>query len=145
MLLHTKNNGSLSLPLRINAKEQQKHQEFLPPKEKAAHQTQRNQHLTEDKKKIAAQIRSVAAILNEKVDLDQQTVEFLREHFDKDPALALAYYHCCSTDPHAAIFNDKLRSDDETSAIWNCISNLIGSPIGQKETVLCQETFKNLD
>jgi hypothetical protein len=59
--------------------------------------------------------------------------------------LALAYYHCCSTDPRAAIFNDELKSDIETSAIWNCISNLIGSPIWQEETVLCQEIFKNLD
>jgi hypothetical protein len=27
----------------------------------------------------------------------------------------------------------------------NCISNLIGSPIGQEEAMLCQETFSNLD
>jgi hypothetical protein len=31
------------------------------------------------------------------------------------------------------------------SVIWNCISNLIGSPIGQEEAMLCQETFNNLD
>ncbi len=42
---------------------------------------QRHEHLTEEEKKISAQIRSVAATLYEKVDLDKPTVEFLREHF----------------------------------------------------------------
>jgi hypothetical protein len=64
---------------------------------------QRHDHLTEEEKKISAQIRSVAATLNEKVDLDKPTVEFLREHFYKDPTLALAYFYCCSTDPCVAI------------------------------------------
>jgi hypothetical protein len=31
------------------------------------------------------------------------------------------------------------------SVIWNHILNLIGSPIGQEEAMLCQETFNNLD
>ncbi len=65
--------------------------------------------------------------------------------FYKDPTLALAYYNCCSTDPCVAIFNDKLQPDVDGSVIWNCISNLIGSPIGQEEVMLCQETFNNLD
>jgi hypothetical protein len=42
---------------------------------------QRHEHLTEEEKKISAQIRSVAATLYEKVDLNKPTVEFLREHF----------------------------------------------------------------
>jgi hypothetical protein len=104
-----------------------------------------HEHLTEEEKKISAQIRSVAATLDEKVDLDKPTVEFLREHFYKDPILALDYYYCCSTDPCAAIFNDELKSDVDTSVICTCISNLIGSPIGQEEAMLCQETFNNLD
>jgi hypothetical protein len=29
--------------------------------------------------------------------------------------------------------------------MWDHISNLIGDPIGQEETVLCQQTFKDLD
>jgi hypothetical protein len=53
---------------------------------------QRHEHLTEEEKKILAQIRSVAATLYERVDLDKPTVEFLREHFYKDPTLALAYF-----------------------------------------------------
>jgi hypothetical protein len=69
---------------------------------------QHHDHLTEEEKKISAQIRSVAATLYEKVDLDKPTVEFLREHFYKDPKLALAYFYCCSTDPRVAILNDKL-------------------------------------
>ncbi len=42
---------------------------------------QRHEHLTEEEKKIAAQIRSVATTLYERVDLDKPTVESLREHF----------------------------------------------------------------
>jgi hypothetical protein len=103
-----------------------------------------HEHLTEEEKKISSQIRSVAATLYEKVDLDKPTVEFLREHFYKDPTLALAYFYCCSTDPHVAIFNDELQPNVDGSVIWNCISNLIGSPIGQEEVMLCQETFNNL-
>ncbi len=44
-----------------------------------------------------------------------------------------------------AIFNDELQPDVDGSVIWNCISNLIGSPIGQEEAMVCQETFNNLD
>jgi hypothetical protein len=59
--------------------------------------------------------------------------------------LALAYFYCCSTDPYMAIFNNKLQPDVDGSVIWNRISNLIGSPIGKKEAMLCQETFSNPD
>ncbi len=96
-----------------------------------------HEHLTEKEKKISTQIRSVAATLYERVDIDKPTVEFLREHFYKDPTLALAYYYCCSTDPCVAIFNDDLNSDVDRSVIWDCISNLIGSPIGQEKAMLC--------
>jgi hypothetical protein len=132
MLLHTK-----------------KKYEVLPPEKKArlmeTRAEQRHEHLTEEKKKISAQIRSVAATLYERVDLDKPTVEFLSEHSYKDPTLALAYFYCCLTDPCVAIFNDELQPDFDGSVIWNCISNLIGSPIGQEEAMLCQETFNNLD
>jgi hypothetical protein len=57
----------------------------------------------------------------------------------------MAYYYCCSTDPLVAIFNDELKPDVDTSVIWDHISNLIGSPIGQKEAILCQEIFNNLN
>jgi hypothetical protein len=106
---------------------------------------QRHEHLTEEEKKISAQIRSVVATLYEKIDLDKPTVEFLREHFYKDPTLALAFFYCGATDPCVAIFNDELQPDVDTSVVWNCISNLIGSPIGQEEAMLCQKTFNNLD
>jgi hypothetical protein len=126
-----------------------KQYELLPPEKKARRMEiraeQRHEHLTEKETKFSAQIRSVAATLYEKVDLDKPTVEFLREHFYKDPTLALAYFHCCSTDPCVAIFNDELQPDVNKSVVWNCISNLIGSPIGQEEAMLCQETFNNLD
>jgi hypothetical protein len=57
----------------------------------------------------------------------------------------LAYFYCCSTDSRVAIFNDKLQQEIDGSVMWNRISNLIGSPIGQEEAMLCQETFNNLD
>ncbi len=53
---------------------------------------QRHKHLTEEEKKISAQIRTVAPTLYEKIDLDKSTVEFLRKHFFKDPTLSLAYF-----------------------------------------------------
>jgi hypothetical protein len=40
-----------------------------------------HEHLTEEEKKISAQIRSVAGTLHKRLDLDKPTVEFLREHF----------------------------------------------------------------
>ncbi len=86
----------------------------------------------------------VAATFSEKVDLDKATVEFLREHFYKDPTLALPYFYCCSTDPCVAIFNDELQPDVDTSVIWDCISNLIRNPVGQEEAMLCQETTNHM-
>jgi hypothetical protein len=69
-----------------------KQYELLPLEKKArcveTRAEQRHEHLTEEEKKIAAQIRSVAATLYERVDLDKHTVEFLHEHFYKDPTLA---------------------------------------------------------
>jgi hypothetical protein len=131
--------------LKINAAAHKKQYELLPSKKKVRLMETKAEHMTEEEKKITALIRSVAATLYEQVDLDQRTVKFQREHFYKDPILVLAYYHCCSTDPHAAIFNDELKSDVEMSVIWDCISNLIGSPIGQEEKMLCQQTYNNLD
>jgi hypothetical protein len=128
MRLHTKNNMSC-----------------FPQRKKARRvETRAKQHhecLTEEEKKICVQIRSVSTTLYERVDLDKPTVEFLCEHFYKDPTLALAYFYYCSTDPHMAIFNDELQPEVD----WYCISNLIRSPIGQEEAMLCQETFNNLD
>ncbi len=54
-------------------------------------------------------------------------------------------FYCWSTDPCVAIFNDELQPEVDESGTWNCISNLMGSPIGQEEAMLCQETFNNLD
>jgi hypothetical protein len=129
----------------IDAAAHKKQCELLPPEKKARLMTtkaeQRHEHLTVEEKKIFAQIRSVATTLYERVELDKPTVKFLHEHFYKDPTLALAYFYCCSTDPCVAIFNDELQQDIDGSVIWNCISNLIRSPIRQEEAMLCQETF----
>ncbi len=122
---------------------------MLPPEKKArlveTRAEQHHEHLTEEEKKISAEIRSVAGTLYERVDLNKPIVEFLREHFYKDPTLALSYFYWCSTDPCVAIFNDKLQPEVDGSVTWNCISNLIESPIGREEAMLCQETFSNLD
>jgi hypothetical protein len=133
----------------IDAAAHKKQYEFLLLEKKArlieTRAEQRHEHLTEEEKKITTQIRSVAATLNEKVDLNKPTVDFLCEHFYKDPTLALANFYCFSTDPGVAIFNDELQLDVDGSVIWNCISNLIRSSIGKEGTMLCQETFNNLD
>ena len=75
------------------------------------------------------------------IDIDQATIEFLRENFYKHPTLALVYCHCRSVDPRALIWNDELGTRIDNSATWDCISDLIGDPFGQKEAVLCQQTF----
>ena len=131
----------------------QKHRKSLPPEKKAriaeddavAHKSQRYLKSIQEEMNITAQIKQYAATLHTTIHLDQGTIEFLRDHFYKDPTLALAYYYCCSTDPRAAIFNDELGSNTDTSAIWSRISNLIGDPIGQKESKLCHQTFKDID
>ncbi len=55
-----------------------KQYELLPPEKKArlmeTRAGQRHEHLIEGEKKISMQIRSVAATLYEKVDLDKPTV-----------------------------------------------------------------------
>ncbi len=66
----------------IDAAAHKKQYELLPLEKKARHvetrAEQRREHLTEEDKKTAVQIRCVAATLYEKVDLDKATVEFLR-------------------------------------------------------------------
>ncbi len=118
----------------IDAAAHKKQYELLPLEKKARRMEvrteQRHDHLTEEENKFPTQIRSVAAT-------NKPTVEFLREHFYKDPTLSLAYFYCCSTDPCVAILNDELQSEVDKSVVWNCISNLIGRPIGQEEAMLC--------
>jgi hypothetical protein len=112
---HKKQQKSLSREqkgevMTINVAAHKKQYELLPPEKKArlmeTKTEQRHEHLTEEEKKISTQIRSVAATLYERVDLNKPTVEFIREHFYKDPTLALAYFYCCPTDPCVAIFNE---------------------------------------
>jgi hypothetical protein len=140
MLLNTKKHRKSLSPeqkgevMTINAAAHKKQYELLPPEKKArlmeTKTEQCHEHLTEEEKKISTQIRSIAATLYERVYLNKPTVEFLHEHFYKDPTLASAYFYCFSTDPRVAIFNDKLQLDVDGSVIWNRISNLIRSPIG---------------
>jgi hypothetical protein len=87
--------GDKNRVLRNDAAAHKRKHELLPPEKKARLMEtiteQRHEHLTEEEKKISAQIRSVATILYERVDLDKPTVEYLHEHFYKDPTLTLAY------------------------------------------------------
>ncbi len=117
---HKKHRESLSPDqkvkvMKIDATAHKEQYELLPPEKKAklmeTKSEQRHEHLTEEEKKISTQIRAVAATLYERFDLNKSTVELQREHFYKDPTLALAYFYCCSTDPRVAIFNDKLQPD----------------------------------
>ncbi len=79
--------------------------------------------MTEEEKKIEAQIKEYARILPLAIDIDQTTVEFLRENFYKHPTLALVYYHCCSVDPRASIWNNELEASIDNSATWDRISD----------------------
>ncbi len=58
----------------IDTAAHKKQYELLPPEKKARHvetiTKQRHEHLTEEEKKISAQLRSVAATLYEKVEFD---------------------------------------------------------------------------
>ena len=95
-------------------------------------------------KKIAQLMTQFAATLPNMIHLDQATVKILRDYFYKHPMLALVYYHCCSTDPCATVFNDELGMNADTSAIWSRISNIIGDPIRQEESNICHQAFKDL-
>jgi hypothetical protein len=65
----------------IDAAAHIKQYELLPPEKKSrlveTRDEQHHEHLTEEEKKISAQIRSVATTLYERVDLDEPTAEFL--------------------------------------------------------------------
>ncbi len=84
---HQKHQESLSSEQKgqtksLNAAAHKRKYELLPPEKKAGLMEtiieQHHEHLTEEEKKISTQIRSVAATLYEKVDLNKPTVEFLR-------------------------------------------------------------------
>jgi hypothetical protein len=87
MLLNTKKHRESLSPeqkgqvLTIDAAAQKKNNmNCFQPKKARLMETkaeQSHEHLTEEEKKISAQIRSVAATLYERVDLDKPTVEFL--------------------------------------------------------------------
>ncbi len=65
-----------------NAAAHKRKYELLPPEKKARLMEtiteQRHEHLTEEEKKISAQIRSVATTLYETIDLYRPTVQFLQ-------------------------------------------------------------------
>ena len=75
--------------------------------------------MNEEEKKIEVQIKKYAGILPKAIDIDQTTVEFLREFFYKHPTLALTYYHCCSIDPRASMY--EVGTDIDNSTTWNRI------------------------
>jgi hypothetical protein len=66
----------------MDAVAHKKQYELLPPEKKArlmeTKTEQRHEHLTEEEKKISTQIRSVAATLYGKVDLDKPAVDVAR-------------------------------------------------------------------
>ncbi len=123
--------------LEDDAAAHQKYWESFPSKRKAqilednaaAHQKHHQHHLTQEEKKTVAQITKYAATLHNMIHLDQATIEFFWDNFFTDPTLALAYYHCCSINLRAVIFNDELGSDVDKSTMWHHILNLIGDPI----------------
>ena len=100
--------------------------------------------MTEEEKKIEVQIKTYAGILPKAIDIDQTTVEFLRENFYKHPTLALPYYHCCSIDPIASIWNDELGTDIDNSTTWNRIFDLIGDLSQLKSNIALLRFYKRV-
>ncbi len=89
---HNKHRKSLSPEQKaqirsINAVAHKKQYELLSPEKKVRRveirSEQHHERLTEEEKKIFPQIRSVAATLYEKNDLDKPTVGFLREDLSR--------------------------------------------------------------
>jgi hypothetical protein len=102
-------------------------------------------HMTEEEKKLLYKISQLLLLSMRKLMLINQLLYFYVNIF-----IRIQHWHWCNTIVVQQIlmlefFNNKLKSDVETSVLWDCISNLIGSPIGQEESMLCQETFNNLD
>jgi hypothetical protein len=73
----------------------QQYRESLPPEKKVkileAHAVEQQQYWKSlnEEEKIATRIKYYAATLHNMIDVDKATVEFLRDHFYKDPTLAL--------------------------------------------------------
>ena len=63
----------------------------IQERDSAAHQKHNAKFIAEEDKQVEAQIKKYEAILPKAIDIDQTTVEFLRDFFYKHPTLALAY------------------------------------------------------
>ncbi len=85
--------------------------------------------MTEEGKKLRHKLKKHTAICPKAINIDQPTVEFLRENFYKHPTLALVYYHCCSVDQRESIWNDEFGISIDNSATWDCIFDLTRDPI----------------
>ena len=42
----------------------------------------------------------------QKVAISNADLEFVAKHYEKNPDLALFYFHCCTNHPDAYVFND---------------------------------------
>lgn len=76
------------------------------------------------------------------VDVDDATMESLRNSFEQDPRLALVYFWLCGPHPDAFIYNDE-RADDP--AVIERVMKAIGNPVGQEEAVRCQASVAECD
>jgi hypothetical protein len=79
-------------------------------------------------------LRDVATRILHAVDIERDAIALMSrsQNVTKDPRLALAYFHLCSTDP------DKCLNGPVSSATYERILRAIGGPVGQAESARYQ-------
>ena len=96
---------------------------------------------------IADSLSTLAETILDKNDIDAETIQLLAksQNFAKDPRLALLYFHLCSTNPDAFVFNDECLQGPDGKAVCERIRSAIGGPVGQDDAVRCQQSAAQTD
>ena len=92
-------------------------------------------------------ITALSEIILQMTEIDQNTIDFLArsQNYTKHPNLALVYYHLCSSDPNAYVWNDETLIGEEGKPVCERLLKAIGQPVGQQESALCQESVAARD
>jgi hypothetical protein len=88
------------------------------------------------------ELEDMAGTILTNIDIDMETMEFLVKGklFPKDPQLEATYYHLCSFHRNAFVLNDELLNHGMNDDVSSWLEKLIGPPIAQDDTVICQES-----
>jgi hypothetical protein len=93
------------------------------------------------KKEDESDLDDLSETIFSKTDIDMETIEYLEkgQNFTRDPRLALAYYHLCSSHPDAFVFNDKTLNNERDDDLFSRLENQLRHPIEQDDSIRCQE------